>query len=214
MGLNLKQKLNVIQTKLKAPKSQYNDFGKYYYRSCEDILESVKPLLGETGTTLVLSDEAVAVGNRVYIKAKAMLLDGEIDDYIEATAFAREDEVKKGMDGSQISGSASSYARKYALNGLFAIDDTKDADGLNDEKEPPKTPVKPKVPVKAKKQDDVPFPEIPSETKSEKLLKALGGDADRFNAAQEWINKQCGEKTDIDELSDADFAYLLSKIKK
>lgn len=214
MGLNLKQKLNVIQTKLKAPKSQYNDFGKYYYRSCEDILESVKPLLGETGTTLVLSDEAVAVGNRVYIKAKAMLLDGEIDDYIEATAFAREDEVKKGMDGSQISGSASSYARKYALNGLFAIDDTKDADGLNDEKEPPKTPVKPKVPVKAKKQDDMPFPEVPPETKSEKLLKALGGDTDRFKAAQEWINKQCGEKTDIDELSDADFSYVLSKIKK
>lgn len=214
MEMNLKQKLNVIQAKLKTPKSQYNDFGKYYYRSCEDILESVKPLLGETGTTLVLSDEAVAVGNRVYIKAKAMLLDGEIDDYIEATAFAREAETVKGQQDAQITGSASSYARKYALNGLFAIDDTKDADGLNDEKEPPKTPVKPKVPVKAKKQDDIPFPEVPPETKSEKLLKALGGDADRFKAAQEWINKQCGEKTDIDELSDADFSYLLSKIKK
>lgn len=118
--------LTKIQSELKAPKNQYNSFGKYKYRSCEDILEAVKPLLTKYNATLTLSDEAVAVGNRIYIKAVAMFA----ADGVEATvtAFAREAETKKGMDDSQITGTASSYARKYALNGLFLIDDTKDAD--------------------------------------------------------------------------------------
>lgn len=115
-----------IQKKLKAPKSQYNSFGKYYYRSCEDILEAVKPLLSEYGCQMTLSDEMVCVGNRNYIKATATIRKGE--ESVATTAWAREDETKKGMDGSQITGTASSYARKYALNGLFLIDDTKDAD--------------------------------------------------------------------------------------
>lgn len=120
------QKLINIQKKLKAPKGNYNSFGKYKYRSCEDILEAVKPLLAEEGCQLTLGDEIVLIGDRFYVKATAHFTDGT--DHQMVSAYAREDETKKGMDGSQITGTASSYARKYALNGLFLIDDTKDAD--------------------------------------------------------------------------------------
>ena len=119
-------KLQEIQHKLKAPKGQYNSFGKYKYRSCEDILEAVKPILNEVGCTLTLSDEIVLIGDRYYIKATAKLTGADTNEV--TTAYAREDLDKKGMDGSQVTGTASSYARKYALNGLFCIDDTKDAD--------------------------------------------------------------------------------------
>lgn len=118
--------LRKIQQELKAPKGQYNSFGGYHYRSAEDILEAVKPLLVKAKAELILSDEIVEVGGRVYVKATALLSDGE--QQAKVTAFAREPEEKKGMDASQITGTASSYARKYALNGLFLIDDTKDAD--------------------------------------------------------------------------------------
>lgn len=121
-----------IQSKLKVPKNQRNSFGNYNYRSCEDILEAVKPLLGDS--ILTISDELVQVGDRYYIKATAKF------NSIEVTAYAREEEIKKGMDGAQITGSASSYARKYALNGLFLIDDTKDSDATNThDKDPNKT---------------------------------------------------------------------------
>lgn len=123
---NLHEKLKAIQSELKAPKGQTNSFGGYKYRSCEDILESVKPLAHAQGCTVTLSDDIVEVGGRVYVKATARLIDGE--GKIETTAFARESEYKKGMDQAQITGSSSSYARKYALNGLFCIDDTKDDD--------------------------------------------------------------------------------------
>lgn len=116
--------LTEIQKKLKAPKSNYNSFGKYNYRSCEDILEAVKTLLGDN--TLTLSDEVVQIGDRIYVKATAVFRDGATETRV--SAFAREAESKKGMDESQVTGTASSYARKYALNGLFLIDDTKDAD--------------------------------------------------------------------------------------
>ena len=119
-------KLLEIQHKLKAPKGQYNNFGKYKYRSCEDILEAVKPILYEVGCTLTLEDEVVLIGDRYYIKATARLKGEDTDEVV--TAYAREAETKTGMDASQITGTASSYARKYALNGLFCIDDTKDAD--------------------------------------------------------------------------------------
>lgn len=125
----INERLIHIQGELKAPKSQENKFGGYKYRSCEDILEAVKPLLKKEKVTLTISDDIVEVGGRVYVKATATLSDGE--DTISTSAFAREAETKKGMDDSQITGSASSYARKYALNGLFAIDDTKDADATN-----------------------------------------------------------------------------------
>jgi hypothetical protein len=125
------EKLLTIQTILKAPKGQFNKFGNYKYRNCEDILESLKPLLSEQKALLLLSDDIVAVNDRVYVKATATLKDVETGHKIEVTAFAREEETKKGMDGSQITGSASSYARKYALNAMFAIDDTKDSDATN-----------------------------------------------------------------------------------
>ena len=131
MSNSLRQKLCNIQTQLKAPKGQTNAFGGYRYRSAEDILEALKPLLGEYGCSLVIQDDMVEVGGRVYVKASANLIDNETDLVLSASAFAREAEVKKGMDDAQITGSASSYARKYALNGLFCIDDTKDADATN-----------------------------------------------------------------------------------
>jgi hypothetical protein len=120
--------LQAVQRELKAPKGQYNSFGKYKYRSCEDIVEAVKPLLNEQGLILTMSDEVVGVADRVYIKATCKVIDVANGDVIETSALARESLTKKGMDDSQITGTASSYARKYALNGLFAIDDTKDAD--------------------------------------------------------------------------------------
>lgn len=123
-----------IQAELKVPKNQMNAFGKYKYRSAEDIIEAVKPILNKYKTALIVSDEVVQVGDRIYIKATATLLDNT-DNHISVNGWAREEEVKKGMDAAQITGSASSYARKYALNGLFAIDDTKDADATNDHKD-------------------------------------------------------------------------------
>lgn len=145
----MNDKLQTIQSNLKAPKNQRNNFGNYNYRSCEDILEAVKPLLKEHNLTLVINDEVVNIGSHNYVKATATLSDGT--DKIEATAYAREAETKKGMDDSQITGATSSYARKYALNGLFAIDDTKDADTQDNRPQAPKKPqTKPDPLVKAK----------------------------------------------------------------
>ena len=124
--MKLHEKLLAIQTKLKAPKGQYNSFGKYSYRSAEDILEAVKPLNAEQGVLLTITDEIKEVGGRIYVVATATASDGT--DELKVSAFAREPENKKGMDESQITGATSSYARKYALNGLYAIDDNKDAD--------------------------------------------------------------------------------------
>lgn len=137
---NIYEKLIAIQSELNAPKNQRNSFGGYNYRSCEDILEAVKPLLKKQKLALVLSDEVISVGDRIYVKATATLFDTEKDGImIENTALAREEETKKGMDASQITGASSSYARKYALNGLFCIDDNKDSDisnnGKNDKEE-------------------------------------------------------------------------------
>jgi len=127
-----------IQSELKAPKNQRNNFGGYNYRSCEDIMEAVKPLLLKNNVVLTVCDDMSIIGNRVYVKAIATLSDGE--DMISNSAFAREAETKKGMDDSQITGATSSYARKYALNGLFCIDDTKDADATNTHGKDDKTP--------------------------------------------------------------------------
>lgn len=126
MGIN--EKLMRIQTQIKAPKNLYNSFGKYKYRNAEGICEAVKPFLEKENVSLILLDDIMAVGNRIYVKAIARLTDNENGESVEVSAFARESETKKGMDDSQITGTASSYARKYALNGLFLLDDTKDAD--------------------------------------------------------------------------------------
>lgn len=148
--LSLNAKLLAIQTELKAPKGQYNSFGKYKYRSAEDILEAVKPLLAKHKALLILTDSINVVGGeiasdnktlRTYLTATAKLIDTESDDIIVVSASAREPQTKTGMDASQITGTASSYARKYALNGLFCIDDTKDADTNEYHKQT--TPAKP-----------------------------------------------------------------------
>lgn len=141
------KKLVAVQAALKAPKGQFNKFGGYKYRSCEDILEAVKPLLLEQGLQLTITDEPVEVGGRIYIKATATVTDGS--ETAAVSGYAREAETKKGMDESQITGTASSYARKYALNGLFLIDDTKDADATNDHQKPKAAP-KPKQAPKPK----------------------------------------------------------------
>ena len=128
------EKIVAIQSELKAPKGQYNSFGKYNYRSCEDILEGVKPLLKEHNLALLIDDEIVQIGERYYVKATAKITDGR--EIVSATAYAREPDTKKGMDESQITGATSSYARKYALNALLCIDDTKDVDTMDNSKKP------------------------------------------------------------------------------
>lgn len=150
---NIKKKLSNVQIELKAPKNRKNTFGNYNYRSAEDILESVKPILAKHGLVQTISDDIILVGDRVYVKATVTVHDNDSDESLSTTAMARETEAKKGMDESQITGSASSYARKYALNGMYAIDDTHDADTMDNTdhvpiKNKPKTTPKPKQSAK------------------------------------------------------------------
>ena len=200
----LQQKLIEIQAELKAPKSQFNKFGGYNYRNCEDILEAVKPLCAKHEIVPLLSDEVVMIGDRFYIKATAKVTDGK--EEIATTAFARESKDKKGMDESQITGSASSYARKYALNGLFCIDDTKDADFMdnsqNSKQQQPKTQQQPKEThvkgydefVALQKTKKVPPAEITKYIAAEfKKPRLAMLDAFEMVAALEWL-KGYGEK--------------------
>ena len=129
--MGIQEKLMNIQYELKCNKSQYNSFGRYAYRSSEDILEAVKPLLYKYKATLVINDDIVLIGDRFYVKATSKITDIETGECVESTAFAREDESQKGMSSAQVTGSVSSYARKYSLNGLFCIDDNKDDDAIN-----------------------------------------------------------------------------------
>lgn len=129
--MSVYEKLIKVQVELKAPKNQRNNFGNYNYRSCEDILESVKPILDKYKSTIYINDVIELIGNRTYVKAIASFVDVETGEFVVSNAYAREEETKKGMDASQITGATSSYARKYALNGLLLIDDTKDADATN-----------------------------------------------------------------------------------
>ena len=129
--MSIYAKLIKVQNELKAPKNQYNSFGKYSYRNCEDICESVKPLLLANGLAMFISDNIELIGDRYYIKAIVTVVDTETGETLTNSALAREEEKKKGMDSSQVTGSTSSYARKYALNGMFLIDDTKDSDFTN-----------------------------------------------------------------------------------
>lgn len=171
---NLK-KLCAIQGALKAPKNQRNNFGGYNYRSAEDILEAVKPLLQQYKCVLSLSDELVQIGERYYIKATAALYDAdEVYDNnpCTVTAFAREEADKKGMDGSQITGASSSYARKYALNGLFAIDDTKDSDATNTHGKDAAAPAEP-APKKPAKKVEQPAEEMYLGIKKSQYLKLV-----------------------------------------
>ncbi len=175
--MKIVQKLSKIQQNLKAPKGQMNNFGKYKYRSAEDILEAVKPLVNKEGLILTLSDEIQLIGDRIYVKATARLTDGEQE--VVTVAFAREEASKKGMDASQVTGAASSYARKYALNGLFCIDDTKDSDATNDHgKQAVSTTTKKKAKPKAK----------PGELFSQ-AMEHIEGSNDKVRAVERVINK-------------------------
>ena len=145
--MSVYEKLMNIQSELKAPKGQRNSFGNYNYRSCEDILEAVKPLLAKHQAALTISDTIELIGTRFYVKATAKLVDVVDGTMIENTAYARESESKKGMDDSQLTGATSSYARKYCLNGLFAIDDTKDADTNEYHEQQKKQEAKPAKPI-------------------------------------------------------------------
>ena len=159
-----------IQSELKAPKGQFNTYGKYKYRSCEDILEAVKPILKKCNCTLLLSDSLVYVGDRYYIKATATLVNAE-GKSVSTEAYAREEETKKGMDASQITGASSSYARKYALNGLLCIDDNKDSDTTNTGDNAPAAP------AKASKEDsaevEMAIAEINAAKSKDELVKAI-----------------------------------------
>ena len=178
------EKLAKVQAELKAPKGQFNSFGKYHYRSQEDILEAVKPILSRQGMTINLTDEIVLVGERYYIKSTATVSDGT--DTISVTAFAREPNEKKGMDESQITGTASSYARKYALNGLFAIDDTKDSDA---EEQPKQT---------IEKREATPLPKQPTNKLDEALLKEAYSLKIDLNKVATYLKKNVQELTNDD----------------
>lgn len=177
--------LHNIQRELKAPKNQMNRFGGYRYRSCEDIQEAVKPLLAKYGCILTITDRVEQIGDRYYVTACTTLIDIETGDMIGTTASAREEETKKGMDKAQITGSASSYARKYALNGLFLIDDTKDADTM-DNRDSGKEPEKPV-------QDEPKQAERPQRTPR----------GERQKEAQEWL-EWVDKMSKVDEDENAD----------
>ena len=159
-----------IQSELKAPKGQFNAYGKYKYRSCEDILEAVKPILKKNNCTLLLSDSLIYVGERYYIKATATLVNAE-GKSVSTEAYAREEETKKGMDASQITGASSSYARKYALNGLLCIDDNKDSDTTNTGDNAPAAPVKTSKEDNAEVEKAI--AEINAAKSKEELVKAI-----------------------------------------
>lgn len=161
--------LQKIQSDLKCPKSQYNSFGKYNYRNAEDIQEALKPILAKYGHSLTISDEIVQVGERIYIRALVQLLDAALEPIASTTAYAREPESRKGMDEAQVTGATSSYARKYALGGMFLLDDTKDADSMESPKPDEKTK---KPPQKNETKKEFTFIE-----KVEYLKNAINDDA-------------------------------------
>lgn len=195
MGLN--EKLLMIQQELIAPKNQYNSFGKYSYRSCEDILEGLKPCLARAKAAVTVTDEVVLIGERYYIKATATLRDTETNDRICNTAYAREEETKKGMDSSQITGSASSYARKYALNGLFCIDDVKDADTRdNRQKE-----------AKEQKKAEEQQKKIEASTIPEVKVKALLSRCEKEGVSPQTITKLY-KVNSIAELTELKFSHI------
>lgn len=189
--MSIYAKLSTIQQKLIAPKNQYNSFGKYNYRSCEDILEGLKPCLKEVKAAVTVTDEIVLIGERYYVKATATLFDSETGEYVSNSAYAREEDAKKGMDASQVTGSTSSYARKYALNGLFCIDDVKDADTRdNRQKE-----------AEEQKQAEAEQKKIENMLISDIKVKALIARCERENVDQDKIKKLYKVK-DFSELTE------------
>ena len=203
--LGIHEKLMRIQTELKAPKDQYNDFGKYKYRSAESILEAVKPLLKAYGVSVTLSDTVCEVVGRVYVKSTATLTDSLTGANVAVTAYAREEQSKKGYDEAQLTGACSSYARKYALNGLFLIDDTKDVDTNEYQAQGQQAQAKPKTAKPAPKKAEVPAPsEMPvevtdSRTELRNFIKANGLDAHAIAEAC-GLNRESTEQDYADAL--------------
>lgn len=200
--MSVYEKLAAVQRELKAPKGQFNSFGKYKYRSCEDILEALKPVLSKNGCAVVLSDSVEQVGDRFYICATATITDYETHEQVHNTAFSREDADKKGMDGSQITGTASSYARKYALNGLFLIDDTKDADtdAYHEQTTGEKRKQEPKIAAATAKANEV-----------KKLLVKVTGSKE--NAQAVWEKQYKADSGDIVKMNAA-LIELNDKLKQ
>lgn len=186
--MNIYQKLSAIQTELKAPKNQYNKFGEYSYRSCEDILEALKPLLAKYNCTLHMNDTIKQIGDRYYVEAAVILISSDSEELITNTAYARETDTRPKMDAAQITGTASSYARKYCLNGLFLIDDTKDAD-TNEYK----TQTEPEAKKTVKKEEKPAEPEpLATEFQIRKMMElaeAQGAQLD-LEAAKQMTMKQ------------------------
>lgn len=200
--MNLTEKLSNIQQKMKAPKNLKNSFGNYNYRNVEGILEAFKPFEAEFKVALTIMDSIEMFGDRVYIRATAILMDCESEEKVSATAFAREAPVKKGMDDSQITGSTSSYARKYALNGLFLLDDTKDTDSdeYGDE-----SGNKNQAKNSRKKDND---------NKIEELLKELNDVGKRKGVGMEFVKKKYPNITSVKELSELQLKAVIEDIKK
>lgn len=186
----MNKKLMNIQSELKAPKGQYNSFGKYKYRSCEDILEAVKPVLAKHGCTLTISDSIMLIGDRFYVKATAMLGDTDSDKSISVSAYARESQDKKGMDASQVTGATSSYARKYALNGLFCIDDTKDAETDEHQQQKPAALTKDELIDKVVALCDAKRIKVSDICMMSKVNSLEDLTVDRLEKAIEWIGAQ------------------------
>ena len=198
--MDIYKKLIKVQNELKAPKNQYNAFGDYKYRSCEDILEALKPILNKNGLTLVISDVIELIGDRYYIKALCKLIDVETGDSLEASAMARESLEKKKMDSSQVSGATSSYARKYALNGLFLIDDTKDFDS-----------------AEVSKQTSKSSSNVNTSSLTEKHIKRLYAVANKggFNAEQVKLSViKDYKKEHVKDLSKKEYDELVSRLEK
>ena len=201
--MTIYEKLVKIQSTLKAPKGQYNSFGKYKYRNCEDILEAVKPLLAEVKAVVIIGDELELIGSRFYVKATARFIDCETDAQITNTAYAREEDTKKGMDGSQITGASSSYARKYALNGLFAIDDTKDSDTTNGMPDQQSN--------QQNKQQANTAPQLMTEQHYNILLRACGNAQMNGSAEEFW--KERYRVASLADIPDSQFEFMLTGMK-
>ena len=201
--MTIYKKLMNVQTELKAPKGNYNSFGKYAYRSAEDVLEAVKPLLKKEGLALTIKDEIVEIGGRFYVKSTATVIDIESGDKEESIAYAREDETKKGMDLAQVTGSCSSYSRKYALNGLFAIDSSElDPDRVN-------THGKEEASQQAPKQSS------PTITEKQKNLLLYKAKENNFTEAQ--ILQVIKKEFDLDSIMDMNktqFDNILNRVQK
>ena len=200
-------KLMNVQSELKAPKNQYNSFGKYAYRSCEDILEALKPVLLKHKAAVIVTDDIVFVDGRHYVKATVKFIDAETGEVVENSALAREEESKKGMDACQLTGATSSYARKYALNGLFCIDDTKDSDATNTHGK--------EAPTKAQTQSKQNTP-TRSKVLSEEQIKALYEVSEKagYSATRLVALVKAKYKCDPEYLTKAEYEHVYGSLNK